>query len=566
MTHPLPQHETQHTRPPDRGRLPPARWWAAAAALALAACGAGGGGELPEAGESPQAAAPPCTDIAPQARIAVVAGVAAFESMPHLPNGGLDPARTLRKPIRGATAQLVDAAGRVLSACVTTDAGGYFLAAPDGAGPVRLRVRAELLQTEGADGQWNVTVRDNTRGGALYVLDSALFTPVTASLEVRDVLAGSGFGGTGYTGPRLAAPFAILDVVFEATRKVAGVAPGTTFPPLQLFWSVNNRPVDGAREDGAILRSFHEFDPEQGHRMFLLGQENVDTDEYDGHVIAREWGRYFQAVFSRNDSIGGEHAFGERLDLRVAFTEGWCNAWAAMVLEDPVFADSRGELQAGGTSFDVSQPPPEDDRGWYSEASIQFLLWSFRQDPGIGLAPVLDTMAVTLPRTPARAGIHAFSVLLKERVPEAAQAINGLLQAMRISSQDGDLFASAETNDGGIPQALPIYRSLADGPHCVSDVAGSFNKLGNRVFVRFDNTPAGPRRLRLAPVAGQFGTDPDFLLAVEVVEAVLDSAVPDEEVADLELREAPYTAELLDFNLLADPDTNGVRCFDFSVE
>jgi hypothetical protein len=549
--------------------LPGACGWALAAALALAACGSAGGGGAPAPGpdESPQVVAPLCTPIAPQAGAMIVTGTAVFESVPHAANGGLDYARAFPRPIRGATAQLLDEGSRVLSACVTTDDGAYFLAAPDGSGALRLRVRAEALQPLGASGEWNLTVRDNTGGGALYVLDSAPFTPAPSSVEVHDVGAGSGFDGTRYSGPRSAAPFAILDVAYESTRKVLGIAPGTAFPPLQLLWSPGNRSAGGDPAIGNVGGSRHEFDPDQGHRIFVLGLENVDTDEYDGHVVAGEWGRYFQSVFSRDDSlfVGGDRAFGERLDLRVAFTEGWVNAWAAMALDDPVFADAQGDQQAGGVRFDVSQPPPANDRGWYSEASIQFLLWSFQQAPDIGLRPVLDTMALTLPRSPARVGIHAFSVLLKEQVPAAAPTINGLLQSMRISSRDGDLFATAETNDGGIPQALPIYRSLADGPHCVSDAAGSGNKLGNRVFVRFDGQ-ARRHTLRLAAAGGQTGTDPDIFLAIEGPEGDFTSIAPDLEVAAIDLRVAPYTAELLDFILLSDPAPNGTRCFDFSVE
>ena len=59
-------------------------------------------------------------------------------------------------------------------------------------------------------------VLNNTNGNALYVLDSAAFNTGTAN-QTKNLLAGSGWGGTSYTGVRAAAPFAILDTLLTAT-------------------------------------------------------------------------------------------------------------------------------------------------------------------------------------------------------------------------------------------------------------------------------------------------------------------------------------------------------------
>jgi hypothetical protein len=56
--------------------------------------------------------------------------------------------------------------------------------------------------------------------------------------------------------------------------------------------------------------------------MFLLGKEDVDTDEFDTHVVVHEWGHYFESAVSRSDSPGGNHALGDLLDARLAFGEG----------------------------------------------------------------------------------------------------------------------------------------------------------------------------------------------------------------------------------------------------
>src|SRR5690606_26346255 len=161
--------------------------------------------------------------------------------------------------------------------------------------------------------------------------------------SVRDLHAPSGWGGSSYTGPRAAAPFAILDVIYDAVQLVLAAAPEVEFPPLAIHWSPANVPSfgsDGAPDidSGQIGSSF--FVPSLG--IYLLGAENQDTDEYDRHVIAHEWGHYFEHSFSRSDSIGGPHTRGDHLDMRVAFGEGFGNALAAMITGDSIYRDVVG--------------------------------------------------------------------------------------------------------------------------------------------------------------------------------------------------------------------------------
>ena len=62
----------------------------------------------------------------------------------------------------------------------------------------------------------------------------------------------------------------------------------------------------------------------------VLGEEDVDTDEYDRDILAHEWAHYFEDRVARTDSIAGGHSPADLLDLRVAFSEGWGNSFAAM--------------------------------------------------------------------------------------------------------------------------------------------------------------------------------------------------------------------------------------------
>ncbi|HBC56115.1 MAG TPA: hypothetical protein DCZ03_03035, partial [Gammaproteobacteria bacterium] len=95
--------------------------------------------------------------------------------------------------------------------------------------------------------------------------------------------------------------------------------------------------VEGDRSLGEIGGTFY-----SGREIWLLGAENLDTEEYDKAVILHEWAHYYEDVFSRSDSIGGPHAIGELLDLTVAFSEGFANAFSGLVRGDPQLLDSVG--------------------------------------------------------------------------------------------------------------------------------------------------------------------------------------------------------------------------------
>lgn len=533
-------------------------------AVLVAGCGSG------DDGDTPAAATPPADTLScaavPASGAVTVCGTATFVSVPNNPaTGALNYAAATAKPIRGATAELLNAAGATLATAVTDDSGGYTFSVAAATGDVRVRVRAEMKKTSGSGGQWDFSVHDNTSGNALYVLDSAAVAPVTGAVVQRNVKADSGFDGTRYSGTRAAGPFAVLDVVFDASKKVLSASPEQVFPPLTLFWSVRNAPAASANGDldvaaGLIGTSFYTFSSAfGGHVLFLLGQENVDTDEYDSHVVAHEWGHYFQSAFSRDDSIGGAHTLGDKLDMRVAFSEGWGNAWSGMALGSPIYADSGGTGQADGFTINVAQSPAAADQGWFSESSVQFLMFSFHEATTVGFTPIFNVMTGSLKTSAAFTSMHSFATLLKAAAPGGVTAINTLLKGQQIS-QVNDVFGAAETNSGGVSVALPIYQAIT-GQHCVSAEAGLGNKLGTTSFIKFDTT-AGSHTLTLSSVTGQTGSDPDFVVtASDGSQQFSDGINPDNETATMVLPAGTHTLALLDFNL-----TTGKRCFNLTVQ
>ncbi len=128
-----------------------------------------------------------------------------------------------------------------------------------------------------------------------------------------------------------AAPFAILDSIYQAMKKVRDADSSAVFPKLKANWSIYNVPAGTGSEyelRSGLIGTTH-FDGDGN--LYILGDADSDTDEYDDHVIIHEWGHYFEQSFSRADSIGGPHGSGDRLDIRVAFGEGWENAFSAIV-------------------------------------------------------------------------------------------------------------------------------------------------------------------------------------------------------------------------------------------
>ena len=531
----------------------------------LAACGGGGGDSTPAPtpGPAPAPAPGPAPGPAPAPGTSLtISGTATFASVPPgAGNTGLNYAGAVDKPIRGATAQLIDAGNTVL-ATTTTDASGNYGFSLATSQAVTVRVRAEIKRIGSANGDRDFTIRDNTSGDAVYVLDSAAFTPTTNTTQ--NLRAASGWNGTSYTGTRAAGPFAILDVVYDAQAKIATAAPTVNLPVLKLFWSINNRPVSPFNATtGAITTSF--FTSAGGSRaLYILGTANTDTDEYDTHVVAHEFGHYVQSAVSRDDSPGGSHGSGDKLDLRLAFSEGWGNGWSGIALNDPRYVDSFGTNQSQSFSINVNLPATSTDRGAYSETASQYLIYSSSQT--FGFTPVYGALT-RFPSSPAYTTLYNFADALKVTSPTSVAAITSLWATQNIAASDA--FGSGETNDGGVPTSLPVYKTLSASPttYCltgVTDTRSDGNKLGEYMYVRF--TASGARVLTLSKVSATYATptttDPDFvLLRSDGVSVNASSSVADSETLNATLPTGTHAIALQDYNL---PSNQG-SCFAFTV-
>ncbi|MFD0666642.1 carboxypeptidase-like regulatory domain-containing protein [Ramlibacter sp. MAHUQ-53] len=483
-----------------RPARPRATRWRLAAALPaflyltlLAACGGGGGGGADAPAEPPPPPVPvqPADPVRPVGPVpvpgdATVRGRVTFDYVPSA-GGRLAYAHVEARPVRGARLQLVDEAGTVVADTRTDAEGRYSAQAPEGR-PVRLRVSAELLA-----GNARTRVTDNTQGDALYALESPAFT----GGGTRDLHAPSGWTGAGYRQPRSAAPFAVLDTVYRTQAALLAVDPRAALRPLDVHWSPGNRAVRGDKSQGQIGGThFTAAAADTTAHIYVMGDEDVNTDEYDEGVIAHEWGHYYQWAFSRSDSPGGRHA-GEPLELALAFSEGWGSAWSGIALGIAAISDAMGPGQASGWFLPLDRAVTKRP-GAHAEDSVATVIWNFARQRGV--VPVHAAMR-QLAASPAFNTLYAFSHAVRGADPDAADALDVLLegQAIVTSRSSGDAYGTGETNDGGL-QVLPPYLPLAPGQSarvCSVSTYGKPNKLGNTRYLKVVTHRAGHYKLAI---------------------------------------------------------------------
>jgi hypothetical protein len=459
-----------------------------------------------------------------------VSGRVRFTRIPVTANG-LNYAAPQLLPSRGVLVRAVDAGSSVVIATTSTDANGDFSFNVTGNTDIRLVVVSQMLR----DGtqplpRWNFTTQDVDAGTPAYTYtDGVTFNSNAGSGRAIDIP--SGFDNSGnVTGTRASAPFAVLDTVYQGYQLVLSVAPTTNFPALVIDWASNNPGGETFFDSGSGAIS-------------LSADVTEDTDEFDQHVIAHEFGHYIEYNFSRADNIGGAHGLGDKLDVRVAFGEGFGYAFGAIVLNDPVARDTyRSPTQFQGcvanngsflcsSTFNVETNPsvsggtPAGNFGcWCSESSVWSILWDL-YDPvldgadtlNMGFQPLWNVLVNEQRTTPAFTSIFSFITALKAANPGQATAINTLLAAQNIDPVT-DAYGTGETHvPTPVPAnaALPLYTNITvgGGPVVLRNVddAGRYNTLGNHRYLRF--TLATARTITITVNSSNTANpDPDFFV------------------------------------------------------
>ena len=532
--------------------------------LALAACGGGGGGN----GGNNSCASPGSSAFPSTA----VSGKVTFDLVPVAVNGArpqLNYAATVRQPARSIVVEAIDCnSGQVLTTAASNATGDYTLVVP---GNRSVFIRALARMNSIGNNAAAFFVVDNTSGGAQWATDGAVFGSGAAAALAQNLNAGSGWTGTAYdNSQRAAGPFAILDTAYQAAQKVIASDPAVAFPALEFNWSPNNIAFAQDLALGQIGVSFFTVGASNGvttRQIYLLGFADNDTDEYDRHVVAHEFGHYLQSAFSRDDSVGGTHRQNDRLDMRVAFSEGWGNAWSGIALNNPVYADTNGTRQVNGFSFNVSQGASTDP-GWFKESSVQRVFWDFSNSPAIGFTSVWNALKNGLMRSAALAGIHSYARALADANPAAVPTISAILSTQSITLPSS-AYGDGETNFGlpEMPNVKPIYLTYgAVGSAltniCVDNAADPFgvgNKAGEFRYVRLNLPQSGVRTIRVTRTSGG-ATDPDFVLYDRLGGFLqADGVVPNDETVNATLAAGDYVLAITDFILSS-------SCFSLTVQ
>jgi len=380
-----------------------------------------------------------------------------------------------------------------------------------------------------------------------------------------------------YSNSRSAAPFAILDVVYDAWQLVLNEDPAVSLQAMKVNWSPNN-----SLASNSIRSTFF-----VNREMFVLGAAEQDTDEYDPHVIAHEFGHYLEDAVSRTDSIGGSHSLADKLDGRVALSEGWGNAFSAFVINDENYQDSCC-LEQSSVAVDFSLEDNcnllEREIGWYSECSVGSLLYDFFDSPpgevfdtvSAGFGPIYGVLTGDFKSSPALTTVFSFVQFLKTVSPANGSGIDTLVLNQNIRTAGQDEYGSVEIDDGGNPDALPLYRGglTVGGPAinvCSNNTSGEYNKIGNRVYVRFTIDGTAEYRINATTTESVAGSspDPDFTLySSGFLDETLSGPAIDESLL-ISLDAGEYVLEVWDDNNISASEIGGLDpgryCVDLTV-
>jgi hypothetical protein len=410
-----------------------------------------------------------------------VSGTALYQKI-DVTDSGLDLSHPVMFPIRNARVEVVDPSSQAVVSVSDTDDRGHFTLAVPPIQNLTVRVPSRVRS-------FGLQVGDNTNQGALYYV-------LATGVDGRSSSSGLLMIDTS----RISGAFNILEVVQRANETVKSADPTLLPTPVTIYWSVKNTNRSGNPALGLIGTS--EFNVSNG-TAYILGDRNVDSDEYDDAVIAHEYAHMLAAEYSRDDSPGGPHSLGDMLDPRVAWSEGWANFFSSAVRNSPFWRDSMGPNGSQVLKYDLGDSTPAGDPhpGYWSEASVDTLLWALYQG--------LDNDNVHYPFPAIWA---AFTALKSDRfvylpyfldnfisnTPSSTSDIVGVAQSRSIFYQPGAV--PSVTN----PFPMPINVGTVIGPDWVDSLTTkrtnlitsshfyTFTTTGGDTTVRMDITGVGP--------------------------------------------------------------------------
>jgi hypothetical protein len=456
-------------------------------------------------------------------------GTATYTYLRAKPKVGIDYANPTEPPIRGALVELKKVGTPDPLQTTNTDENGFytFFGAPIGV-PLEVVVTAVLGTPPPAPGTpatWIVAVVDNTNSNEVYKKSSGSFTLTPTGSHVKNVLAKTTYNAAKRRYVlRDGAPFALLDDIYQAHTKLRSIDPAIKFDFLRVAWSPKNSRSNDEDIAKGRIRITH-YNKSLG-TFFVLGKENSDTDEYDTQVVLHEWTHYFQDKFSRDDSPGGSHWTNDVLDPRLALSEGFATAFAAMLTDDPVYVDTIGPAQSKGADDNIENDSANAD-SFYSESAVRELLWdlydgtatekdielghpaTIEDNVSIGFKPILDAVRNGFKDTPA------------------FTAIFGLMAEILAPLRADPLRASTVSN----------IVALGKGENIFLDAADQFEQSTPKIMVIPQKAPKPPKTINI----GRLHTP------VPVTDTSVSTFGP----------QTPYDGQPLETNTRYDPQSHG---------
>lgn len=508
----------------------------------------------------------------------VVFGTLSYTMVPYgtdAANSGLNFAAEFDRPMRNVVVRAIDhPSGDIRAEGRTGLDGRYSLAVGTPPGQVRIVAVAQLKSLDEDDGGWDIRVVDNTTNtNPTYAVQTEPFTPTPGSPANYNAPTGWDPTSNAYTSERLAAPFAVLDAAYQGLTTVQKAA-AVLLAPLEINWSINNRPAIGDVANGDIGSTVY-----RDGEIYLLGDAASDTDEFDTAVVIAEFAHFIEEQLGRRDAPPiAFHSPDDVLDHRVAFSEGWSNAFAGMALGSPLYSDSsfNADGTPNGFTYDLElnfgQAPQLP--GWFNEASIQMILYDLFDNPpndddglALGFAPFFEALFFDLSQTEALTSIFPFIHSVVGRRPATTTNVRALLEAQNIVGADVDIFARNETNNGG-GNLLPIYEDVSIGLNrtvCSTNQFGVFNAAGVSRFLRLQLEAPETFRIEVVPASSNAGQNPEVVLYNRAERLSSLNPGPNEVLQVTALPAGVYIIEVYE---AANRTTQSIEqaCFDISLK
>ncbi|MFO0970026.1 MAG: pre-peptidase C-terminal domain-containing protein [Gemmataceae bacterium] len=361
--------------------------------------------------------------------------------------------RPVLRPVVGARIELIDNEGVVLASGRTDATGRYSLTWSATSQPTALvRVFAD------AD---NAVVVDHFEPERVYAVNSEAW-PLPAGEASKDVTAGDGTRASG--------PFNILAVIRIGNDLIRAAEPTVVFPRLTIRWT--SRPREGS---SFFVRGKSE--------AYILGDRAKDSDEFDDFIILHEYGHYLAHTFSKDDSPGGPHGGGHRLDPRLAWSEGWATFFAAAALNDARYVDTGANPLTGSgalVEIDLNAERRDGDRaGYWSEFTVSSVLWAIHDTNadkghlGAGFVEIWKTLrSKAWSDLPRYRNLVDFVDLLVKDKPEMGSRVAKVLAARGVKYSPAATPSVAE----------PYVRPIASG----TPLEGEIDSLGELALSKLE--------------------------------------------------------------------------------